>query len=392
MRQIAANYIFPGSGSCLKNGIIILTDEGIVEKVIDTGGNIHESAGLEFYNGIVVPGFINAHCHLELSHMQGLIPEKTGLPGFIGRITKQRFAGIEEIKKHAWKAHFEMIHNGIVAVGDICNTSASFEIKKKKDILYHSFIEVYGSDPKIAEKKIQDALKLSSLIESKYPHNHSIIPHAPYSVSNNLLQRIVESNTNGLLSFHNQESASENLLFEKNTGPLLEALVALEPSFIRNNTSGVNPLLSIISQLGKNRKLLPVHNTYTRAKDIQSIKKRDLQIFWILCPGANLYIENRLPDIPLLKENNPIALGTDSLASNHQLSILEEMKLISSHYPNIHLTELVKWGTLNGAKALNMEKEIGSLEPGKRPGVNLIHQADLKNLKLTEKSWVEKLV
>jgi len=86
-----------------------------------------------------------------------------------------------------------------------------------------------------------------------------------------------------------------------------------------------------------------------------------------------------------------ISLGTDSLASNSNLSILEEIKTISSYFPEIKLEELIKWGTLNGAKALNFNKNIGSLEVGKKPGINLISLLDLENMKIKKESMVKKI-
>ena len=91
-----------------------------------------------------------------------------------------------------------------------------------------------------------------------------------------------------------------------------------------------------------------------------------------LCPNANLYIEDRLPDIPLfMKHNSLIVFGTDSLASNYQLSILEEMKTIKKAFPYISTSEMLVWATSNGAKALAFEDNLGDFTRGKKPGVVL---------------------
>jgi cytosine/adenosine deaminase-related metal-dependent hydrolase len=113
----------------------------------------------------------------------------------------------------------------------------------------------------------------------------------------------------------------------------------------------------------------------------------------VFCPNSNLYIENQLPPVFLFrKENLNICLGTDSLASNHELSVLAEMITLQIHFPEIKLEELVCWATLNGAKALKMENRFGSFEVGKNPGVNLISGIDFKTMKLTEKSKVKRLI
>jgi cytosine/adenosine deaminase-related metal-dependent hydrolase len=94
------------------------------------------------------------------------------------------------------------------------------------------------------------------------------------------------------------------------------------------------------------------------------------QVYWCLCPNANLYIENTLPDIEMLMEENAaICIGTDSLSSNHQLCVLSELASIRQHYPGIDWETLLAWGTYNGACALQMQGIVGSIEPGKNPGI-----------------------
>jgi cytosine/adenosine deaminase-related metal-dependent hydrolase len=110
-------------------------------------------------------------------------------------------------------------------------------------------------------------------------------------------------------------------------------------------------------------------------------------LFWVLCPLSNEYIEDKIPDIAMIQSCvNNIALGTDSLASNFNLSILDEIKKILLEYPQIQTEEIIKWATLNGAKALNIDKSCGSIEVGKRPGLNLITNIDFKNLRITQDS------
>jgi len=141
--------------------------------------------------------------------------------------------------------------------------------------------------------------------------------------------------------------------------------------------------------------LLLVHNTFTEKSDLGELRKnRPLENTWFaLCPNSNLYIENQLPPIPLFqKEGLNICLGTDSLASNHQLSILAEMITIQQNFHEIELTELLTWATLNGAEALGINKDFGSFETGKKPGINLITGIDFKNMKLTKSSKVKRLI
>jgi len=152
MRKLSAHYIITGTGAILVKGIIVLTDEGIVTEIIDTNGELDEKAGVEFYSGVLVPGFVNAHCHLELSHLRDIFPEKTGLPGFLKNVVQHRNLEENKVIEEAQKADFEMWKNGVVAVGDISNTDLTFQLKSKSKIAYHTFIEALGFSPHRAER------------------------------------------------------------------------------------------------------------------------------------------------------------------------------------------------------------------------------------------------
>jgi cytosine/adenosine deaminase-related metal-dependent hydrolase len=94
------------------------------------------------------------------------------------------------------------------------------------------------------------------------------------------------------------------------------------------------------------------------------------KVYWCLCVNANLYIENSVPDIQLLRnQKSNIVVGTDSLSSNHSLSILDELKTIHKRFPDIPLAETLQWATLNGARALQLNHQFGSLEIAKKPGI-----------------------
>ena len=194
------------------------------------------------------------------------------------------------------------------------------------------------------------------------------------------------------LSIHNQESASEQSLFNGERGSLYEVLSSLVPEYEKWCPSDNSSLKYTLNQLESIQKILLVHNTYSSETDLSYSRQTNPEKYWILCPNANLYIENKLPDINLFrKEKLKIALGTDSLASNNHLSILEEMKIISQYYPKIPLEELISWATINGARALNISDKIGKIETGKTPGINLLYDLNLNELKLTAESKVKKL-
>ncbi|HDR52044.1 MAG TPA: amidohydrolase [Mariniphaga anaerophila] len=397
MRKISATYIFPGNQSPLKNGILFCEDDGTVIDLIDTGGQFREQAGIEHYSGILVPGFVNAHCHLELSHLKGKIPEKTGLGGFLGAINKLRNLEVENQEAEMNKADFQMKHAGIVAVGDVSNSYASLETKRNSKIKYHSFVEAFGFHPSRAERAYLYAEFVESMFRG-FDLPASVTPHSPYSVSEKLFLKIRKKALaeDTILSVHNQESWDELAFFKDGSGGIarhIHEILGIDISHWQ--PTGKSSLEFTLSFIPKENPLLLVHNTFTSSEDIQLLKQqRHLEnTFLVLCPNANLYIENRLPPVSLFqKEKMNICLGTDSLASNHALSVLQEMITLQHNFPEISLRDLVEWGCWNGAQALGLTGLFGSLDPGKKPGVNLITGVDLQRLKLTGKSKVKRLM
>ena len=119
MRKLSANYIYSPHTGFLKNAILILDDENTVIELKENKNPNIEEAGTEFYNGIICPGFINAHCHIELSHMHKKIPEGVGLDNFIKAVVTSRKSNQEEIDLAITRADDEMKREGIVAQGPI---------------------------------------------------------------------------------------------------------------------------------------------------------------------------------------------------------------------------------------------------------------------------------
>ncbi|SHK01715.1 Cytosine/adenosine deaminase [Tangfeifania diversioriginum] len=397
MRKISATYIFPGNRPPLKNGILVCADNGKIIELIDTGGQLKEEAGLEHYSGILVPGFINAHCHLELSHLKGKIPEKTGMGGFLTAINQLRNEEPEVAEEAAEKANRQLVANGTVAVGDVSNSTLTLEKKRHSKIYYHTFAEAFGFHPSRAERAFSMANFVKEMC-NEFGLGASVVPHSSYSVSAELF-RVISENAraeNSLLSVHNQESRTEEQFFSDGSGPIachLKDNLGIDISHWK--PTGKSSLLTTLEFLPPENQLFLVHNTFTEERDILDLKqqRKTENTFFVLCPNSNLFIENALPSVPLFQKHRlNICLGTDSLASNQKLSILAEMITLQQHFPEITLEELVLWGTFNGAKALQVENRFGSFEPGKQPGVNLITGADLKKLKLTEQCQVKLIV
>ena len=341
------------------------------QNIVAVGTNLNEKGvEIEYFEGALCPAFVNAHCHIELSHLEGKVQEKTGLDGFINELQLVRSSSDEEIQSAIQKADSLMKQAGIIAVGDISNGSNSFKVKKNSSIYYHTFIELFGFDPSKADPIFKKGLQLK-----KEAHDlelpASVVPHSPYSVSKSLFELVSSEKNNTPLSIHNQEAKSENELYRKGSGKLATMLENFGNDLSLFDHSGQNSLPTYLHLLPKETPLLLVHNTYTSIEDIQTAEKINKSLFWCFCPKANLYIEGRLPNISQFVAANYICtIGTDSLASNDTLSIWEEIATIQSHFPSIDLNTLIQWATINGAKFLGIDKEYGSLEVGKKAKVN----------------------
>ena len=390
MKSFRADYVFPVYADPVKNGIVTVDDAGKIISVTDSNTPPPNGGPIEQLSGIITPGFINAHCHTELSHLKDKIKTGGGLVSFIKDIQTVRGADQQLVNDAIEKADNEMYENGIVAVGDISNTNHSIPVKTKSKLYYHTFVETFGFLPQNAEDIFNKAI---SLLNEFKPLPVSVTPHAPYSVSKELFKLIRKHSEIGhnLISIHNQECEDENKFYRYKLGGFLDLYKHFGIDIEYFKPQARNSMQSIIPLLTNKQKVLLVHNTCTNLKDIYFIKRFDRNIHWCFCPNANLYIEKQLPKIELfIDQGVNITLGTDSLASNDKLCLLSEMRTIQQKFPAISTVRLIQWGTLNGAEFLGIDDEKGSLEAGKTPGLNLI--TGLDGFKITPEAKVRRLI
>ncbi|MBO9592313.1 MAG: amidohydrolase family protein [Niabella sp.] len=366
-KKIKPAQLFDGY-QLFEEKVLVLSDTGTVIDLIDAADAGEQVQVLE---GILSPGFINCHCHLELSHMKGIIDEHTGLLKFVNQIVSQRYAQPETIPAAIEKAEAEMVRNGIVAVGDICNTTDTLFQKEKGLLYYHNFVEVIGFEPAQAQQHF-DTYKTvyDAYCQRFHPRQVSLTPHAPYSVATPLWQLLAAFPGNGLLSIHNQETEDETEWFVNGAGGFKALYERLRLKEVPVVPQGKTSIQTYGDYLPPGQQLLFIHNVFTTEEDTRYAQDRFPEASWCLCANANYYITNRLPDIPMLQETGVrLVLGTDSLASNYSLSIWDEILRIQKHYPQIPLEKMLSWATINGARALQIQDRFGSFEKGKEPGV-----------------------
>ncbi|MGJ1206103.1 amidohydrolase family protein [Sphingobacterium lactis] len=386
MKYYAADVVFPIVGPAIKKGVVAMDDQGVVQGVYNPG-EIDDQL-IETFKGALIPGFINAHCHIELSHMVGQLPQHTGLPAFLSAVINERGKHEASLEKAMEEADKTMYKNGIQAVGDHVNSAVSAKVKENSPITYHTFVEVMAVNKDDVATRVDNAKE----IEFHFDYKHSsITPHAPYSCSKYLFKTLKKAvSEDNIISIHNQESDEENKLFRYKKGEFLDFFKKMNMNVEDFRAQARNSLQSFLPYIPTKNKLILVHNTYTSIKDLDFVDRMGRKVYFCFCPKANLYIENRIPKIDnFMLGGHEIVIGTDSLASNDTLDILEELKVIHQEFPELDFNETIKWATLNGAKALNLEHELGSLEVGKKPGLVLLEGMD--TFKLTPNVKVRRI-
>jgi cytosine/adenosine deaminase-related metal-dependent hydrolase len=306
--------------------------------------------------------------------MRGIIPEKTGLVDFVFKVVTERHHPEEEILQAIARAEDEMLEGGIVAVGDICNNALTISQKQRERLLYYNFIESSGWLPGVSEVRYQRAKELLEQYQTMNNRaaTNAIVPHAPYSVSGELWEKIQPYFAGKTVSIHNQETAFEDEFFIRGTGDFARMYQLMKIDNSHHQPTKKSSLQSYFHKLTNAKNILLVHNTFTQQGDIDFVlaSGKKSSVYFCICINANQYIERAVPPIDMFRLNESnIVLGTDSLASNHSLSIADEIKTIKKFFPAIPLEEILGWATLNGAKALEMDNSLGSFEKGKRPGI-----------------------
>lgn len=390
LRYLSADYILPVSSAPIKNGLVVVDEAGTIIDLFDAEQSEAFTDQTEFFDGMIIPGFVNAHCHLELSHMKDQVAQGAGLLNFIRAVITKRAADEDQIMNAMERFDQSMFNNGIVAVGDISNTVLSKQVKTGSKIYYHTFLELLGFDPSRAVSVFERALDLKKEFA---PLPCSIVPHAPYSVSEDLFQALKKyaDKYDNLITIHNQESEQENEFFRNKEGGFIDFYKFLNQDISYFKPQNRTSLQTVLPLFPDNQRIMLVHNTYTDESDIRFAHASGKDIYWCLCPKANVYIEERLPDISLFQSSDlKITIGTDSLASNDKLCIFSEILTLKKHFPDLTFTGMLSWATLNGAAFLGIQDRFGSIEKGKTPGLNLIR--NVREMDISGESILQRLV
>jgi aminodeoxyfutalosine deaminase len=376
-RKFKADQLFDGYE--LQTDKVLITDEqGTVEAIVAAA---EAGDDVQVLRGILSPGLINCHCHLELSHLKDVIPPHTGLIEFLCSVVTKRDFPQEVIQEAIEKAEEELYRGGIAAVGDIGNTADTADVKSRSRIRWQNFTEVLSfTDARAAEQMAHYQSVAATLNEAlqaaPVPHRTSLVPHAPYTISPETFRLINEATAGQVISIHNQEHPAEDELYQTGRGEYLKLFQIFGITESPFPVTGKSSIRSCLPYFTNGQTILLIHNTYMPAEDVQwanqYAQEHGLQLVYCLCANANLYIENKLPPVAQFQQLGcELVLGTDSYSSNWQLSIAAEMKTLHEQ-ADVSKPELLRMATSNGAKALRWDDALGSFEQGKQPGVVLL--------------------
>jgi len=379
MKRIAAKYVYPlTSTEPVRNGFVEVEDDGTV---IRTGICEDPSGEAVFYDGALAPGFVNAHCHVELSSMKGLFRKGTGMAGFIDQINELRDTKTPAEKVHdLTEAMDSLWAQGVVAMADISNGADSFAVKARHPMYTRTFLEVFGTEPEDCDAVMEGVRKLKEVADG-FGLDAAPTPHACYTMSPQLVTAVsAEGLKSGFLSFHSEETVEEEEMLKSGSGKMWENRVRAGMSV--PPVTGKSSLLYFIDRLLEghpapfDEHILLVHECCLDEEGIRAVKAVMNHPFIAVCPLSNLFIQNTLPPVDLMRRSGlKVCVGTDSLSSNDDLNIVDELYCLQRNFPEVPLGELLTWASRNGAEFL-AKAEFGTLEPGKRPGLVLIDNLD----------------
>lgn len=376
---VKAKYLIPNPDNYIENGAVAVNGTKIhcvgtfdeiraidnVDKIIDIG------------NAVILPGLINIHTHLDLTNLHNCIKPTSNFTHWVFQIVGARIRCKDEDYISSIENGIKLcIESGTTTVADISHTGHSFCLLKNSPLRKVVYKEVIDLNPDHAKDVLKQTQSELSTIMPDDLLSIGLSPHAPYSVSKELYQAIAQfaSETGTPVCTHIAEALDEIEFLRKGTGSFPAFLGQIRAMPDNWQPPGLTPIhyLNETGILG-NRPLL-IHCNYLTDEEISTIKYSGASVAF--CPRSHHFFgHTNHPFQKLLDAGINVGLGTDSLASNDTLSILDEMKFLSLHH-SIPPKTLLTMATLNGAKALGLESNTGQIKEG--------FQADICGVRLPD--------
>jgi len=375
MRVVSARWVIPIERPPLAEGAVVLDDDGTV-RALGPRDELRASfpgAADERAQGVLMPGLVNAHCHLELSALSGAVPGGNGVVPWTRRLMKAVVQTAHEARQQAaLEAARAAVRLGTAAIGDVGNSLDAVAALGEVGLGGMLFHELVGSRETATGDALADAARERGDLDARWPAALGYVPapHAPYSVGPQLMRRIfaAAAATGHATAVHVAEDEDEIALLRDGSGRWPDVLRAMgvDPASRSPGCSPVAYLAELGAFAGPKPPLL-VHMVHADENDRKLA--RDAGATVVLCPRSNLHIGGRLADVPrLLEDGVALAVGTDSLASTPDLSVWGELAVLAAHFPSVPAAHWLEAATRHGARALGLPAQ-GALMPGKRPGV-----------------------
>jgi cytosine/adenosine deaminase-related metal-dependent hydrolase len=366
VRAVQARYVFPGDRPPLAHGIVTLQGG----RIVAVGENASGRPPLDLGQVALLPGLVNAHTHLEFS----LLDRPLGAPGtpfpqWIAQVVAQRRELADrEPDPAGYRAAAidrglrESRECGVVVLGEIA-TPGWPAVSFGRDFRGTVFLELLG----LAAERVEPLLEMARQhIAQAASYAAGLSPHAPYTVHPELLRQACELSAEAKipLAMHLAESIEELELLQSHSGGMVEMLQTLgawNPSALAR---GLRPL-DYLRTLATAHRALVIHGNFLLQDEIEFVAARRERMTVVYCPRTHAYFPHgRYPLAEMLSAGVRVALGTDSRASNPDLSLLAEMRHIAAHHA-VPLDRVILMGTLAGAEALGLSHQIGTIGPGK---------------------------
>jgi cytosine/adenosine deaminase-related metal-dependent hydrolase len=310
---------------------------------------------------ILVPGFINSHCHLELSDLCGKLVGKQSFPKWVGELRKAIYSwGTKDFLISTKNGIEQASRTGTTTLVDVGNSTSTRQIKSP--IRLYALHEVLGMDPNLANERIHNAKREPSSSKENVLQGFSC--HAPYSNSIPLINRVLEENSSiGCPTYiHVAESPEEKEFFQKNSGELWDFTKYIYPKLqiAQKFKSAVAYLLAHIESA---HDFVFVHGNHMGEQELKQVLNKGISL--IHCPKSYEFFgyPGNFPLKEYIKRGLNIAIGTDSMASNDSLNIWDELVLLRDKH-QLDFEDLLPLATRNGAIALKKESEIGNIQNG----------------------------
>lgn len=366
--SLRARWVFPVDADPIPDGVVTVEGERIA-KVGLSGASPTYDLG----NAAVVPGFVNAHTHLEFSDLDHPLVPSQPFDSWIRELVSLRHREGRDRAQAVERGLRECARQGTTLVGEIASSPEQASLVERAVLRCAVFLELLGLSPERAAAQEQAAAR-----HLRRPPQENLLfglsPHAPYSVRPSLLREAVRlaSQYKAPLAIHLAETPEEIELLSGGTGPLATMLKELGAWESDVFASPRRPL-DLLRELAHLPRTLVVHGNYFEGDEIELLARHRDNLTVVYCPRTHAYFGH--PEHPfrrMLAAGAAVAVGTDSRASNPDLSVLEELRFLQQRYPEIGGSLLLRLGTLAGAAGLGQAERAGSLRAGKRADLAVV--------------------